>query len=290
MKKVVFLLMACLLLATAPIMAFKKDLEVTVGETARGLAISPNEKVLYVGAIRDRKVVAVDSKTGDLINEVVLSQLNPGAWAKAVWVNEKGDVFAPGSDVLEIYQFDSELFHMETYFIDNYGIADCEGAVADKDGNIYAGDRKGDGGIYKFKNYKGDIDLDTKWGNGGWVDVGDVRLACIKGGNIYVVDHASSTLYKVDLATGKSTKLAGLKANGGFAVAADDSGKVYVAHYNDSTVAVSIWDNGKVTEISRSELGVTSNLGGIAVTKDGSRMFLVEEQTEIGGLVRGYSK
>lgn len=289
MKRFTLLLIVLLIVSVVPVMAYKKDLEVPVGETARGIALSPDDKTMYVGAIRDRKVIAFDTKNGDQLSEVNLTEFNAGAWAKAVWVNEKGDVYAPGSDVLEIYQFDSELFHIETYLIEDFGIVDCEGVVADKDGNIYAGDRKGDGGIYKLKFYKGEIDIDTKWADSGWADVGDVRLACIRNGNIYVVDFAYSILYKIDLATGKVTKLDSLD-DSGHAVAADDAGRVYVSHYSHPTVAVSIWENGKVTKLTRAELGITSNIGGIAVTKDGSRLFLVEEQSNIGGLVRGYSK
>ena len=289
MKRFTLLLIVLLLVSVVPAMAYKKDLEVPIGETARGIALSPNEKTMYVGAIRDRKIIAFDTKNGDLLDEVNLTDLNAGAWAKAVYVNEKGDVYAPGSDVLEIYQFDAELFHVDTYPIEDFGIVDCEGAVVDKDGNIYAGDRKGDGGIFKLKFYKNEIDLDTKWANSGWADVGDIRLACIKNGNIYAVDFGNSILYKIDLATGKVTKLATLDASG-HAVAADDAGRVYVSHYSNPTVAVSIWENGKVSTLTRAELGITSNIGGIAVTKDGSRLFLVEEQSNIGGLVRGYSK
>ncbi len=289
MKRFTLLFIVLLIVSVVPAMAYKEDLEVPVGETARGISLSPDEKIFYVGAIRDRKVISFDSKYGDLLDEVNLTDFNAGAWAKAVYVNEKGDVYAPGSDVLEIYQFDSELFHVETYLIEDFGIVDCEGLVVDKDGNIYAGDRKGDGGIYKLKFYKGEIDLDTKWANSGWADVGDIRLPCIKNGNIYAVDFGNSILYKIDLATGKVTKLASLDTSG-HAVAADDAGRIYVSHYSNPTVAVSIWENGKVTELSRAELGITSNIGGIAVTKDGSRLFIVEEQSNIGGLVRGYSK
>lgn len=290
MKRFALVLLALLLVATAPAMAYKKDLEVPIGETARGASLSPDGKTIYVGAIRDRKILAIDTENGDVIAEVNLTEFNPGAYAKAVYVNEKGDVYVPGSDVLEIFWFDEELFLIDAFNIEEFGISDCEGLVADKNGNIYAGDRKGDGGLYKLKDIKGDLELDTKWGHTGWADVGQVRLPCINKDSIYVVDHNTSILYKVDLATGKVSKLAELSGIGGFATAADDAGRVYVAHYNDAQVAVSIWENGKVTELSRGELGITSNIGGIAVSKDGSRMFLVEEQTNIGGLVRGYSK
>jgi hypothetical protein len=59
---------------------------------------------------------------------------------------------------------------------------------------------------------------------------------------------------------------------------------------NDPYVAVSIYEDGKVSEISRSEFGIVSNIGGIAVTRDGSKLFLIEEQTDIGGLLLGFKK
>lgn len=286
MKRFAVVLLMFLIVAL-PVFAWKNVLEVHVGETARGVALSPDGKTLYVGAIRDKKVVAVDVRDQEVIFDVNLTEFNSGAWAKAVWVNGKGNVFAPGSDVPEIYVFDSDLMWLETYYIDGFGITDCEGAVADDHGNIYASDRSGIGGIYKIRHEDGD--LDAKWGQGGWADVGHVRLPYLKGDAIYAVDHTTSILYKIDLATGKVTTLANL-APSGFAVAVDDNGVIYVAHYSNPSVAVSVIENGKVTEYSPSAFGLTSNVGGIAVTKDGSTLYLVEEQSGIGGLVLGFTK
>lgn len=289
MKRFTLAFLAFLLVATVPVLALKDDLEVPIGETARGASLSPNEKTIYVGALRDRKILAIDTKSGEVVCEANLTEINSSAYAKAVFANEKGDVFAPGSDVLEVYLLDNDLFHMDTFDISGFGISDCEGLAADKDGNIYAADRSGNGGIYKIKTSNGEPELDEKWGDTGWADIGPVRLPCLKGNSIYAVDTGSSTLYKIDVASGKVSKLASL-AGGGFATAADDAGRIYVAHYNDASVAVSIWENGKVKELTRSELGITSNIGGIAVSKDGSKLYLVEEQTNIGGVLRSYKK
>ena len=285
MKRVVSLLVLLTVLVL-PACAWENFLEVIVGQTARGATLSPDEKTIYVGAILDRKMVAFDARTGDVIADVLLTNYNSAAWAKGGWVDERGDVFVPATGALEIYHFDSELFHIDTFYIDGFGIENCEGVVTDSHGNLYAFDRKGSGGVYKIDK---NGNLDTKWGSRGWADVGFVRLGFLKDGYIYAVDNSSSTLFKVDVETGKVTRLATL-ASGGFAVAVDDSGKIYVAHYNDPYVAVSIYEDGKVSEISRSEFGIVSNIGGIAVTRDGSKLFLIEEQTDIGGLLLGFKK
>lgn len=290
MKRFFYFLNVLFLIGTVTALAWQLDLSVPVGETARSASLSPDGRIVYAGAIRDRKIIAIDTLNEDIIREVSLIDLNPNAWAKAVFSNKKGDVYVPGCDVLELYCFDSMLSFKGYLKLTGFGISDCEGLVADEAGNIFAGDREGDGGLYKLKNFDGILELDSQWGEHGWADVGQVRLPCMNDTSIFVVDYDTSILYEVSVKTGKRSKLAQLTALGGFATAVDDAGRVYVAHYNDSNVAVSIWENGKITEITRDELKITSNIGGIAVTKDGESMFIVEEETKDGGMIKGYLK
>jgi DNA-binding beta-propeller fold protein YncE len=221
-----------------------------------------------------------------------MSDYVPDAYGKAVAVGPDGDVWAPTSSTLELLRYSKSLDYKGTYSISDLGAEVVEGVVVDRDNNLYVPDRKNIGGIYKAKLSGNYTVLDRTFGkNGHAANCGEVRqIAISSDGSIYVGDFNGSTIFKVDIKTGKETVLTAKVAKP-YHIAVDKIGRVYVAQY-DAPTALSIIapDGTTLASFTAAELGINDRSAGVAVNAAGTKLFVVDQKSaEYGGIVKEFS-
>lgn len=262
----------------------------TPGASARGIAASADGNWLYLAGVQDKALWKIDVKSGEAVATVQLSDLNPEAWGKAVWVDAVGTIWAPGT-VPELYHFDALLGLLHQVDLSGFGVVNPEGVAVDGAGNIYVTDRKGKGGVYKFRLQGGTLSLVETWGNRGHAAVGqDLRQpALLPNGDLVVGAFGGSTLYRIHSASGAVSEFA-TGVSTPFHVAVDERGRVYVVHYETGTAALTLLDpTGKsLGTYSAQELGIQTEASGVAVAADGKTLYVVDQRPEDGMSVRIY--
>lgn len=261
------------------------------GSSVRGVALSLDGAHLYVAGVQDMSVWKYDVATGDMVASFRLSSLNAGAYGKAVFVSSDGHVWAPGT-VPELYEFDADLNLVAKYDLRPFGILNPEGAVVLDDGSVIVTDRSGSVGVYKFTVSNGSLQRVASFGNNGHVALGsDLRQPAIAAdGAILVGDYGSTTIYKIDSATGAvSTFASGIA--GPYHLATDAAGNVYVVHYSNAVGLTVLDASGQVvTTSTRTELGITTEASGVTVTPDGSTLYVLDQRPADGGGAKVYKK
>ncbi|MGI6082384.1 MAG: SMP-30/gluconolactonase/LRE family protein [Limnochordia bacterium] len=256
--------------------------------SARGLSLSPDLKSVYGTGIQDRWLVKIDLASQKVVATADLTQVDPEAYGKAVWVDSQGDVWAPLTEpILAVYSADLQL--KASYDLSAYGVVAPEGAVVSVDGEVYVTDRKGRGGVYKFRVEDGKLVPATEWGTNGHVSVGnDLRQPGLSpDGDLLVGSFGGSGVYLINAADGE-IKVLNETIREPFHLVADASGRIYVAHYGRYDVAVSVLKNDGSIEMTwrPADLQMQTETAGIAVSADGSVLCVLDQRTGQGGVVR----
>jgi len=254
------------------------------GDSARGLALSSDSDYLYVGDLQGKAIYRIDLSTGQEDARADLRMLNSNAWGKAAFVTENGDIWAPGT-VPEVYHFNADLELIAQHKLGSFGVVDPEGAVSTEPNTFIVTDRKGSVGLYKFVVDGENIELDTDFGNAGFVSLGsDLRQPTVTSdGDVLVGDFTGNTIYRVDAQTGDVSVFADNIAKP-YHLAIDGSDNVYVVHYDSSPALTVLSADGNVIETKTGhELGLTTEASGVAVSKDGSRVYVLDQRPSEGG-------
>lgn len=262
------------------------------GSSARGVALSPDEKYVFIAGVQDMALWKFDRATGARLASVSLSAINPGAYGKAVFVTQDGHVWAPAT-VPELYRFDSDLNLVARYDLRPFGIQNPEGAVVLADDAIVVTDRRGSVGLYKLQIAGEHLELVPGFGTNGHVALGsDIRQPAIStNGQILVADYASSegVIYRVDPNTGAVSTFA-TGVTDPYHLAADALGRVYVVQYSASPAVTVLDATGAVLTVrSKQELGITTEASGVAVSADGSTIYILDQRPSQGGTAHVYS-
>lgn len=258
------------------------------GSSARGLYLTTDGNTLYIAGTQDRSVVKLDVASKGITARADLAQVDGGAYGKAVWVDSLGDVWAPLTvPIVAVYSSNLEL--KASYDLASFGVVDPEGILVSSSGDLYVTDRKGKSGIYKFRLENNKLILVQNWGVNGNVNVGkDLRQPCFTpSGDLLVGSFGGSEIYLVQATDGKVSVLTkDIKAP--YHLASDATGHIYVAHYDRADVALSILNSdGTIAKtFTAAELGIQTETSGIAVSKDGTQIYILDQRTGEGGVVR----
>lgn len=257
------------------------------GRSARGVAITPDGKTLYVGGIQDRSLVRVDIDAAAVTADVSLANtINPGAYGKAVCLDAQGRVWAPLT-IPMIAVFSADLKLEAAFDLAPFGIVNPEGAIVSANGDIYVTDRKGKPGIYRFQQQGSELVLDKAWGNNGHVSLVDLRdPALLPNGDMLLNLNDKGELDIMDLASGKLSVLTTTVPKP-YYIDVDAAGRIYVVHYDRKDAALSILnpDGSLVRSWSPAELGIKTEVAGVAASRDGKRVYVLDQRTAAGGLV-----
>lgn len=254
--------------------------------SARGIALSPDEKTIYIGGIQDRSVVKLDLATGATA-KADLTVIDPGAYGKSAWVASDGVVWAPlTTPFLAAYSPNLEL--KASFDLRPFGITNPEGAAVSPTGDIYVTDlNKSKPGIYKFRLENGKLVLVGNWGNNGYVAMSGLRVpAFTPAGDLLLCVYNTGEINLVRASDGQVT-LFSKSAKSPYYLAVDAQGKVYVAHYDRKDAGVSILssDGALLQSWTLAQLGAEKEISGIAVSQDGKRLYVEDQRTANGGRV-----
>jgi DNA-binding beta-propeller fold protein YncE len=258
----------------------------------RGVCLSSDEKTVYLTGLQDRAIYAFNVQSGEMTYATSLADINPNAYGKAVAVGPDGDIWAPACSSLEVYRFSKYLDYKATYSLEDLGANVVEGILVGKGNELFVPDRQGEGGVYKAVCNGDTAKLDLTFGKGGHADGGaEVRQPALgPDGSVYSGDYKGTTVYKIDGKTGNSTVFSS-KVPSPYHITVDGSGRVYVAQYDGPTAVTILGSDGSVLgAFTGAELGLEERAAGIAVSADGSRLFVVDQKSaDNGGIVKSYS-
>ncbi|MDD2630549.1 MAG: hypothetical protein PHV61_10385 [Limnochordia bacterium] len=249
----------------------------------RGMALTNDEQGLYVTGIQERNVVLIDlsGKTPLITQTTSIGSINPKACGKAVFVATDDRVWVPASDDLEVYEFTADLKLVAIHDIRGLGVSKCEGVLVDGEGNLYLAERSGTAGVVKLKKAEAGWQRDTDWGINGAAELGgEVRCPIIDAvGTIYAGVWGGGTgdkLFKVDQQGNKELVASGIAAP--YHLAVDGKGQIYSINYSVEPVLTMIAPTGEVIgTYTKGDLGLKTDGSGIAITKDGQRLFILDQ-------------
>lgn len=247
--------------------------------SARGIALSLDESALYIGGIQDRTLVKVVVSSG-AVTAADLTKIDKGAYGKAAWVDNQGRVWAPLTvPILAVYSPGLEL--EAAYDLKPFGITNPEGAIIGQNGEVYVTDRnKNKPGIFKFVLQNGQLAPVQSWGDNGYVKFTDLRVPVLTAsGDLLMSNYSTGEIFLVKAADGSaSVYLKGVKSP--YYLALDNANLLYVAHYDRKDAALSVYgpDGSLLRSWSGAELGATTAISGIAVAKDGKRVYILDQQ------------
>jgi DNA-binding beta-propeller fold protein YncE len=255
------------------------------GSSIRGLALSPDEKALYVCGMNEKSMAKLDLSSGSYI-KTSLADLGSSVAPKAVSVDANGKVWVPlTAPILAVYSPDLQ---METlYDLSPFGLVILEGALVSPGGDIYLTNRdNAKPGIFKFRLIDGQLHPVTSFGDNGYTAITELRMPVfLPNGDLIMTSWVAGKISRVDDQTGQTALY--IQGNRTFWVDADANGYAWVAHYELKDPALSLYnpDGSLQRTWSMAELGVVSEASSVAVTRDGKRLYLLDQRGVDGGTV-----
>jgi len=261
---------------------YQSEIRIDGTRSYRGMILSNDEKTLYVVGLQDKVVLAYDVSVPNPEVIAFTALPNPDAIGKAVFVSSDDHVWVPATVIPEVYEFTADLQLVAVHSTQGLGITTCEGIVLDQAGNLYLSDRTGTAGVVKLIPSASGWQRDTSWGVQGAAELGgDVRIAAIDDdGVIYAGVYSGSTadfIFKIDEKGNKSVFANNLAHP--LQLTIDSQGKIHSINYAATPILTIISPSGEVLETYDSaELGLQTPGAGIAVTKDGKKLYILDQQ------------
>jgi DNA-binding beta-propeller fold protein YncE len=283
--RVSIVVLVTLLVLTPAVLArwtYQGEIRIDGTKSYRGMALSNDEKTLYVVGLQNKVVLAYDvtSSKPDVVAFTALP--NPNATSKAVYISSDDHVWVPATTIFEVYEFTADLNLVAIHDISNLGVITCEGILVDKAGSLYLSERTGSAGMVKLIPSATGWQRDNTWGIQGAAELGgDVRIATMADdGTIFAGIYAGSNanlIYKID-AEGKKYVFADNLAHP-IQLDLDAQGRLYSVNYASNPILTIISPSGSMLETyEQAELGLNTPGSGLAVTKDGKKLYILDEQ------------
>lgn len=259
-----------------------------VGKQIRGMDVTDDGSVVYVGGLHIRSLIRLEVPSGN-VTTVDLTTVHPKADVKSVAIDPEGRIWVPfTTPVLAVYAPDLELL---TWFdLAPFGITNTEGAAVAPNGDVYVTNRANDKpGLFKFRWIADDLEPVKEFGLNGWVPINELRIPVFTpDGDVMLTSWTAGQVHLVDAETGMTTLFAEVPRS--FMLDVDGAGRVYIVHYEQKNPALTILDPGGsiLGTWSAAELGFETELSGVAVTRDGTKLFILDQTAKAGGSVRAF--
>lgn len=257
--------------------------------SVRGMDVNEDGSIVYIGGMTQKRLVRLELPSGDVTN-VDLTTVHPQADVKSVAIDSLGRIWVPfTTPILAVYSPDLEL---ETHFdLTPFGITNTEGAVVADNGDIYVTNRDNTKpGLFKFRLVDGTLQPVGDFGLMGWVPIKELRIPSFTpNGDLMMTSWTAGQVHLVRAGDGINSLFAEVPR--AFQLDVDGEGRVYIVHYEKKDVALTILNpDGSVAGTwSAAQLGTQSDVSGVGVTKDGSKLFVLDQRTSQGGMVRAYN-
>lgn len=257
-------------------------------KSIRGVDVTDDGSIVYVGGLHLRSLIRLEVPSGK-VTEVDLTPVHEKADVKSVAVDSEGRIWVPyTTPVMAVFSNDLEL--EMSFDLAPFGITNTEGATVAANGDIYVTNRANDmPGIFKFRLVDGKLVQVKDFGLNGWVPLNEMRIPVFTpDGNLMVSAWTAGQIFQVDAEDGIATLFAEIPRS--FQIDVDGAGRVYVVHYEQKNPALTVLDaDGTILGTwSAADLGMETEVSGVAVTPDGSKLFLLDQRTSSGGMVRAY--
>ncbi|HHT26774.1 MAG TPA: hypothetical protein GXZ82_05965 [Firmicutes bacterium] len=255
------------------------------GSSIRGLDLSPDESVLYVCGMNEKSMIKLDLSSGRML-KTSLADLGTNVAPKAVSVDAHGKVWVPlTAPILAVYSADLELETL--YDMTPFGMTNIEGAFVSPNGDIYVTNRDNiKPGIFKFRLVDGQLQPVTSFGADGYVAISELRMpVSIPNGDLIMTSWVAGQISRVEAQTGEASLY--IQGNRTFWVAADTNGYVWVAHYELQDPGITLYNpDGSLNRTwTLADLGIVSEASSVAVTRDGHRLYILDQRGTDGGTV-----
>lgn len=258
------------------------------GSSIRGVSLAPDEKSIYISGMNEKSMIKLDLATGEL-SKVSFADMGSKVAPKAVCADANGKVWVPLTVPL-LAVLSSDLQIEMIYDLSPFGITTPEGALVSPTGDVYVTNRDNiKPGIFKFRVVDGQLAPVSSWGNGGYVRLTELRMPVFTpSGDLLMTAWTAGQIHLVKAADGQASVF--IQGKSTFFLDVDSNGLVYVVHYDLKTNGLTVYnpDGTLLRTWTLAELGVVSEASSVAVSRDGKRLFILDQRGTEGGTLLIY--
>ena len=240
---------------------------ISVGKEPFGVAITPDNKKVYITNLGDQTLSAIDTATNKVISTIVpLEVVGHGIVGRGIVASPDGTkIYVAGSGVSVV---DTTTNNLNA--IINVGFTPLGMAISPDGKKLYATDHAINGTVSIIDTAKNRVVKNVKVGSGAW----GIAVSP-KGTKVYVTNRQDNTVSVIDTGTNNVTDTIKVGLSPFEVAVTPDSKRVYVTNYDSGTVSV--------IDTSTNTLNATINIRslsspcGVSVTPDGKKVYVANE-------------